>query len=551
MVKLRPYQTGAVNGVFDYFQSHSGNPLIVLPTGAGKALTLAALCETVIRQYPDTRIMVLTHQKELIIQDARAILRYWPDAPLGIWSSGVGTKQKAQITVAGIQSVHKMPAKFGGTELVIVDECHLISKNADTMYGRFLSALKTHYPHLRVIGLTATPYRLDSGLLIEGEHRIFTDVAYEAHVGDLIREGYLCPLVAKNGATKADVSNLHTRGGEYIPAEVEAAFNHDELIEGALDEVAQYAHDRQHVIGFCAGVAHASRCAELARMRGWTADYVSGDMAAGERDAKLDDFTKGRIRFLFNANLLTTGFDYPGIDCLLLLRKTKSVGLYVQIMGRGLRNVFTPGYDLETSEGRLAAISNGEKPNCLVLDFGGNIEQHGAIDQIRIKRKREKGEDAISVAPVKECPTCHELLHTSIRLCPSCGYEFPASASHSTTASDGVIVAALEEPRWVKVDEVDYRKHEKFGKPPTVRVDYRCGIQTYSEYLPIEDERSFVRKHAVSWAWKRGITCPATVDEFLAMAEGERVPAPAGIRIKPDGRYWKVVDAHFEWEKAA
>lgn len=543
MVELRPYQQASIEALYTYFRTHDGNPLIVLPTGAGKSLTLAGFIRGAVEAYPTTRIVVLTHVKELIEQDAKAIIRYWPEAPIGIWSAGVGLKQKAQITVAGIQSVHNMPAKFGGTDLVIVDEAHLIPRNSDTMYGRFLAGLRQHNPALKVIGLTATHYRMDSGLLTDGENRIFTDIAFEAHAGELIKEGYLCPLVAKNGATKADLSTVHTRGNEFVPSELQKAMNKDHLINGALDEVAKYAHDRQHILGFCAGVEHAERCAQLARERGWTAGFVSGDMSSTEREAVLKDFSSGRIRFLFNAMLLTTGYDFPGIDCLVMLRPTKSTGLYVQIMGRGLRNVYAPGFDLRTTDGRLAAIANGPKPNCLVLDFAGNVERHGPIDQIRVKKKRGGGGEGVSVAPVKECPSCHELVHTSVMLCPGCGHEWQRGASHGTEASDAVIVAALEQPRIYPVERVEYCRHDKAGRPPSVKVTYWCGPSSFNEWLPVEDDRAYVKKHAVSWFWERGAMCPHTVDSALEMLGSGRIPAPDSITVKPDGKHWRVVSA--------
>jgi len=542
-VNLRPYQQASIDALYTYFRTKSGNPLIVLPTGAGKSLTLAGFIRGAVEAYPTTRIVVLTHVKELIEQDAKAIIRYWPEAPIGIWSAGVGLKQKAQITVAGIQSVHSMPAKFGGTDLVIVDEAHLIPRKADTMYGRFLAGLRHHNPALKVIGLTATHYRMDSGLLTDGDDRIFTDIAFEAHVGELIKEGYLCPLVAKNGATKADLSAVHTRGNEFVAGELQTAMNKDHLIEGALNEIANYAHDRQHILGFCAGVEHAARCAELARQRGWTAGFVSGDMTPTERDRVLNDFSSGRTRFLFNAMLLTTGYDFPGIDCLVMLRPTKSTGLYVQIMGRGLRNVYATGFDLSTADSRLTAIANGPKPNCLVLDFAANVERHGPIDQIKVKKKRGGSGEGVSVAPVKECPSCHELLHTSVMKCPGCGHEWQASAPHGTEAADAVIVAALEQPRIYPVDRVEYSRHEKAGRPPSVKVTYWCGPSTFDEWLPVEDDRAYVKKHAVSWFWERGAMCPHTVDAALEMLGAGRIPAPDAITVKPDGKHWRVVNA--------
>ena len=522
MISLRPYQRAAIDATWDYFSASTGNPLIVLPTGAGKSLTMAAFIKEALDAYPSTNVLLLTHVKELIEQDARAIINYWPEAPIGIWSAGVGQKRKDQITVAGIQSIHRLPAKFGKTDLCIIDEAHLVPRKSDTMYRRFLDALLAYNPKMKVVGLTATHYRMDSGLLTDGDGRIFTDVAYEADVGTLIKDGWLCPLVAKNGSTKADLSSVHTRGGEFVEKELQDAMDKAHLIEGALDEVANYAHDRNHILGFCAGVGHAEHCAELARARGWTAAHVSGDMTGVERDRIINDFKAGRFRFLFNANLLTTGFDAPHIDCIVMLRPTKSTGLYVQIMGRGLRK-------------------HQSKENTLVLDFAGNVERHGPIDQIRVKRKGGKGE-GVSVAPVKECPDCHELLATMVMLCPQCGHEFPRSAPHGTEASEAVLVAALAQPKVYAVDSVEYDRHEKMGKAPSLKVTYWCGPTAFTEWVPIQDERAFVKKHAIFWFYQRGITCPATVEDALGMID--KIPAPDTITVKPDGKYWRVVDTN-------
>lgn len=545
-MKLRPYQNEAVDALFTYFENHTGNPLVVLPTGTGKSLTQAAFAKRACDLYAGTNILLLTHVKELIQQDARAIINHWPDAPIGIWSASVGRKDHEQITVAGIQSIHKYPAKFGRTDLVLVDEAHLVSKNANTMYGRFFAALREYNPYLKVIGFTASPYRLDSGLLIEGDGRIFTDIAYEYGVGPAITEGYLCPLISKNGASRADLSTVHIRGGDFRADELAAANDHAHLIEGSLDEIAMYAHDRQHVLVFSAGIEHGSHIVEAMQRRGWTADLVHGAMSGGVRDAKLAAFTSGKVRFLVNAMLLTTGFDYPGIDCVVDYQSTKSVGLYYQKLGRGLRNVYARGYDMDTKEGRLAAIAAGPKPNCLVLDFAQNVQTHGPLDMIKVKSKRGKNEDAISVAPVKECPECHELVHASVMTCPGCEYEFPERAPHGDTAADGVVVAAIEPPRVYPVDSVQYVPHEKFGKPKTMRVIYTVGLQVYNEWVPIEDTRSTVRKHAVRWFWQRGLVCPETVDMALEMVKDGRMPQPATITVVPDGKYWRVTDASFE-----
>jgi DNA repair protein RadD len=523
-IELRPYQTEAVQAIYDYYiNGNTGNAIVVLPTGAGKSLTMASFIRSAIEQYPSTRILLLAHVRELLVQNTRAIVRYWPEAPVGIWSAGLNQKQKAQVTVAGIQSIHKLPTKFADTDIIIIDECHLLRHKQDTTYRRFIDGIKAYNPALKVIGFTATEFRQDSGLLTEGDGHLFDDVCYKADVGDLIKQGYLCPLVTKGGATKADLSGVHTRGGDYIPAELQDAMDKAELIHGAIQETESFAADRKHILGFCSGVAHAKNCAEIARSRGHVAEYLSGDMPTDERDAILHRFTSGQTRMLFNANILTTGFDFEAIDCILMLRPTKSTGLYMQCMGRGLRK-------------------HPSKENTLVLDFAEVIKTHGPIDQIRVKRKGAKG-DSVSVAPVRECPGCHELLHPSIPICPQCGFTFPVSAKHGTEAADAVIVAALEKPRVYAVDRVEYENYKKAGKPLSIKVTYYCGVSTFNEWIPICDERAYIKKHAVSWFLQRGMMCPNTVDAALQDVRLDKVPAPFSIEVKADGKYFRVTNA--------
>lgn len=545
MKELRVYQNEAVAALFSYFEKHTGNPVVVLPTGTGKSLTMAQFVKLACTMYAGTNVLLLTHSRKLIQQDARAIIEHWPEAPIGIWSAGLKRKDHEQITVAGIQSIHKYPAKFGNTDLVLIDEAQLVSMKGTTMYRTFLDNLRKINPDVKVVGFTATPYRLDSGLLIEGENRIFTDIAYEYPLGEAIKEGYLCALRSKNGIAKADMSGVRVRGKEFRPDDLQAAFDKPDLIQRSLEEVAQYEHTRKHVLVFSAGVEHGYHVRDAMRARGWTAEVVHGGMTETQIDAVLADFERGRFKYLINALLLTVGYDFPGIDCIIDFQSTMSVGLHYQKRGRGFRPIFARGHDLRTREGRLAAQAAGSKPDCLVLDFAGNDARFGPLDMIRVKSKRAKGDDAVSVAPMKECPKCQELVHTSVAVCPACEYEFPARPAHGDTAGDGVIVAAIEPPREYPVDSVQYAPHEKMGKAKTMRVIYGVGMQVYNEWVPIEDKRSSVRKHAVRWFWERGLTCPDTVEEALEMVKHGRIPQPTSIKVVPDGKYWRVTEALF------
>ncbi len=543
-MKARYYQSEAVESLLNFLiNNDTGNPIVDTPTGSGKSVILALFIYKVLQSYPSTRIMVLSHVKELVEQDARAILRVWPDAPIGVFSAGLGMKSQGQITVAGIQSVWKMPVSFSPIDLVIIDECHLISKKSNTTYQQFIEGLKKHNPGLRIIGLSATPYRMDSGLLTQGKDRLFTDIVYSVNVADLIAQGYLSPLISKSGLTKADLSNLKTRGGEFIPAELAERMDKPELVAGAIAEVLAYGQDRKAWLLFCSGVQHAEHVAEALRHNGIPTATISGDTPARQRDYLINEFKAGRLRALTNADVLTTGFDYPQIDLIAMLRPTKSTGLYVQIVGRGLRPVYAQGYPLDNVEERLTAMANGSKANCLVLDFANNVAQHGPIDCIKIKPKAEKKEDQISVAPVKECPSCHSLLHASLAICPHCGHEFPRNASHQAEADDAPLLSSQVKAKTYEVMAANYRRYQKPGKPATLLAEYQIGdMLSFSEYVPIEDPRPFVRKHAVQWFFDRRMTCPENVEQALTLA----IPAPKTITVIPDGKYQRITQASFQ-----
>jgi len=192
MLTLRPYQQAAIASIYGYFQTNKGNPLVVIPTAGGKSLVMAAFIEGVLKAWPDQRILIVTHVRELIAQNHAEMIGLWPDAPAGIYSAGLGKRDaQARILFAGIQSIHRRASEIGHTDLVLIDEAHLIPGNSSTMYRRFLDALQVINPALKVIGLTATPFRTDSGMLHEGKSALFTDIAFEVPVRDLIDQGYL------------------------------------------------------------------------------------------------------------------------------------------------------------------------------------------------------------------------------------------------------------------------------------------------------------------------------------------------------------------------
>lgn len=529
MLQLRPYQREAVDSLYAYWRDKAGSPLLVLPTGAGKSLVLATVCKELIENYPDMRILIVTHVRELILSNFSELLNIWPFAPAGIYSAGVGRRDAhAQIIFGGVQTIASKTAQIGHVDLVMVDEAHLMPRKSETQYGKLLDGLRVINPDLKLVGLTATPYRLGEGCLHEGEGALFDDIAYDLPISDLIDGGYLVRPISKGMATTYDVSGVGKLGGDYKQNALQAAVDKDELTRAVVDEIVAYGTapgaERRAWLCFCSGVDHAYHMRDEIRSRGFSCETVTGETPAGERDRILGDFKAGRLRALTNNSVLTTGTNLPIIDLVAFCRPTQSAGLYVQMAGRGLR--LYPG-----------------KENCLFLDFAGVVRKHGPIDAVTPPSARS----GTGEAPVKLCPQesggCGSLVHASAKCCPDCGYEFPVDDSPKIQAqAEDVPMLSRDAATWRPVTRRTFRFHEgKPGKKDSVKVTYFQGLSQFNDWLGPAHEGFFKSKTDRFWVRHGGKRpMPSTVLEFLERQSELRDTAE--IQVAPDGRYWKVKD---------
>lgn len=409
---LRPYQQRSIDALYDWFRDNPvGHPCLVLPTGAGKSHIIAGLCKDAVQSYPETRILMVTHQKELIEQNAEKMMMHWPNAPLGIYSASIGRRDLGEpITFAGIGSIRERAAEIGHIDLAIVDEAHAINHAESGGYRKLLSGLAEINPGLRVIGLTATPYRLGHGLITD-DPAIFDAIIEPVSIPELIYHGYLCMLRSKVTDQKLSTEGVRKRGGDYIESELQRAVDNEANNVGVVDEVIRLAGDRKSWLFFCSGVEHALHIRDKLRSRGVVAETVTGGTPKKQREQILHSFKAGEIQALTNANVLTTGFDAPNIDLIAMVRPTMSPGLYVQMAGRGLRICES-------------------KDDCLVLDFAGVVQMHGPITAVAPPSKSGEGE-----APVKTCENCSEIVHLSAKECPACGHPFPPSEAEGSAKS--------------------------------------------------------------------------------------------------------------------
>lgn len=534
MITLRPYQRESVDAIYGYWQNGGGNPLIILPTAAGKSLVIATLVQELCEAYPTLRIAIVTHTKELISQNFAELLKLWPQAPAGIYSAGIGRRDaRARVLFCGIQSVWNKIDSIGHVDVLLVDEAHLIPKSADTTYGKFIARLREVTPDMRVVGLTATPYRLDSGRLDRGEDRIFDAIAYEANVSDLIDQGYLSPLVSKATATALDVTGVGKRGGDFIPGQLETAVNKDWITRAAVGEIVRFGESRRAWLAFCCGVDHAIAVRDEIRTHGVVCETVTGETPSGERDRIICAFRAGQIKCLTSVGVLTTGFNVQHVDLVALLRPTQSAGLYVQSVGRAFR--LAPGKD-----------------NALILDFAGNVKRHGPVDAVHIKGERNGKGDGETEVRAKECPYCQTLVAIPTRTCPSCGHEWIAEQEpkHEATADAETTIISRGAPAWIDVDSVRYYRHEKPGSPPSMRVEYTCGFVVHREWVCFEHQ-GYARSKAEAW-WRRAAQTPIPRNTEDAIKRASEIACPSAIQIRPDGKFFQIVGRRFEQkEKAA
>ena len=526
--QLRDYQKAAVEGLYQYWADGRGeNPLIVAPTGAGKTAIIAQIVKDAMF-FPGTRVLVLSHVKELLEQGAQGLLRMYPEADFGFYSASIGQKRLDKpITFAGIQSIyHRAYEMIPAPDLVLIDEAHMVPKNSETRYGSFLKELKICNPDVKVVGLTATPYRLDSGRLHEGKGAIFDGVAYDIPVGMLMDQGYLSPVISKGGLKQIDLSNVKKRGGEFNESDLAMAASDPELVAATVAEIIALGQDRKSWLLFASGVDHARMLADGIEAEGYSCEVVTGEDTQADRASRIARFKAGKIRCLVNCNVLTTGFDAPNVDLVALVRATLSTGLYIQMVGRGTR------------------LCEG-KENCLILDYGENVARHGFIDAVKPKKQGGSGDGE---APAKQCPECQEMLPTATRYCPTCSHEFPApELNHAPKSYGGAMMSNQVVAEWLDVEDVTYERWKgKEGKPDTLKVTYYHDMTSRTSEWLCPDHGGYAASRYTSRLTALGGSALNLAD---ALEECQYWVKPSRIKVMPEGKYQKIVQLDYDQPK--
>lgn len=590
----RWYQEEAVESLFDFFDKHGGtdpatgmpvkaNPIIAMPTGTGKSIVIAEFFKRALMRYPATRGLMSTHVKELIRQNAAKMQEVWPHAPLGIHSAGIGQRDTVQpIIFGGIKSmVGKFPL-FGFRDFLVIDEGHLVSPKSDTSYVNFIFELmygpdvvydpdkpvtKQQFdravlnprcnPYLKVIMLTASPYRMGLGHLTNGNiatHTAF-DLCNIEGFNRLIAEGYLCPLIPKRTNTEFDLSAVPMSQGDFQQAALEAAVDKDEITFACLKELVEHSWNRRCGLIFASGVKHAVHINDMMNsvfgqecvvIHSSTPDYKRTDK---ENDEALKAWKSGKVKWAVNMNSLTTGVDNPAVDIIGMMRGTMSTGLWVQMLGRGTRPFYAPGYDLSDFNQRWSAIYAGGKANCLVLDFAGNTRKLGPINDPVIPKPKGKG--APGDAPVRICKNCGTYNHASVRACVVCGTEFEFGPALSRSAgTDELLRSDLPQVEPFKVDRVLYQSYTtKATGRNMIRVSYYCQpLRTFYELITVEGKEAgkldYAAKKGRDWFRQRYPSEPPETNAEVLKLMSELRP-PAKVNVWLNKKYPEVLSYEF------
>lgn len=516
MIELRKYQQDGIDAIWNYFASgKTGNPILAWPTGVGKTIVPVVFIKNVLHHWPTQRFLVITHVSTLISQNFEVMKIHWNEAPAGIYSAGLKSRDVAHsIIFGGIQSMSRHPSIFGHRDIIFIDECHLISDNESSQYLTFLATMKLINPAVKIIGLSATPFRMSMGYLTEG--KIFTDIIHDLTSCDefnkLITDGYLCPLIPKRTHTELDVSNVGIQNGEFIRSQLRHAVDIDKITYAGLKETVEAGHNRKSWLIFASGIEHAEHIADCLGTFGIDCAAVHSKQHDEYNNKAIRAFKSNSLRAISNYSKLTTGFNHPDIDLIADFRPTMSIPLHIQKLGRGTR------------------MAN-QKQNCLVLDFGRNVPRLGPINDPIIPRKKDGKPGDV---PVKICPECGTYNHTKVRFCTNCNHEFEFQNKLVAKAGTSEIIKT-DFPIYetFEVDRAIYgrRQPKDTSKSPYIKATYFCGLNAFSENV-FPQGKGFAKHLFHKWWMMRNPNPPPdTADDVLHYISMLRCPKRITVHV--------------------
>ena len=413
MIVLRDYQQAMIDEARSAYKAGERAVLLQLPTGGGKTITASTVVHGAAQK--GNRTWWLTHRRELASQASQTFHEL--GIPHGTVQAGFVSNPDAAVQVASIQTIARRLEKLPAPDLIVFDESHHIGAAS-------WSAIFERFPRARVLGLTATPWRLDG----QGLGKWFGHMVSGPTTSDLIGNGSLSPYRLFAPAMP-DLSGVETTAGDYQRGALAKAMDKPHIVGDAIGHYLKLCAGKR-AVAFAAGVENSKSIAAQFVAAGVAAEHVDGEMSAEARDAAVDRFRRGETLVLCNADLFGEGFDVPAIEAAILLRPTKSLSLHLQQVGRALR----------PCAGKTEAI---------VLDHAGNSLTHGLPDDERVwslddREKRRRGE--VAKVAVKSCTECFYVYRPAAS-CPQCGHTPPVQVREIEVVEGTLTEFRRPEPR--------------------------------------------------------------------------------------------------------
>ena len=513
-MQLRPYQREAAEAAVRSF-SDDLNPALQLATGTGKSLIIAELAEKYRKL--GWRVWVLTHVQQLVQQNAETFTNYTGTTP-GIVCSGLNRAEFNEcVTFATIQSIIN-PALRGeipDPQLIIIDEAHRIPHRTGEagQYGRIF----TRYPEAKRAAMTATPWRMDNGIIYgKGEDVWFDTLAYAYPVPRAVAEGYLSPLVGVEAEVQLNLEQAKVNDDDFAAGSV-AELQTNEWLRAVAESLPELAGLRRHIAVYCPTVVAATRALNMIHQRlGWSCELITGGTPKSQREDTMRRFRSGETRVLVSVDTLTTGFDFPALDCIVCLRPTLSSSLWVQMQGRGTR--LSPG-----------------KKNCLVLDYVGNLLRLGGVGMYE-NFYRQTDMATLPAEPRQPYVRQERKVYPGVRsvlpLDPMTGREATEdSVLHIQVHGINCVALPTRRNPSVPVLLVQYA----CTTPEGVRIDASRFIDTEN---PTPATLEFFRRRALA------VKLPSPARALQWQVKGSR--RPVRLTVRKAGRYWNVLEEHFE-----
>ena len=559
LMKLRYYQEEAIDAALHWFKTQDTHPLIVLPTGAGKTVVFANLIKQLFEREPDCRVLILAHRQELVSQADDKLKKVWSCAPSGIVAAGLNKFEvDARIVVASRDTLAtpKRLASSGHFDYIIVDEAHHVSPDHKTRYRQIFEHFTLEqWTEPKILGVTATPFRMGQGFIYGLDDHFFSGVAYKVGIPEMIKQGYLCRLsafqVADDSVIDASTARVKFKGGDYRESDIAKLAMEDKTMLAIINDWIDkaYSKGRLSSVFFCITVDHANKMCMYLQQAGIEAAVVTGETPQAEREDILERFEDGKINALCNVAVLTEGWDAPRTDCIALLRPTKSLGLYIQICGRGMRTW-------------------GDKKDCMLLDYGENMQRHGCIDTAKppVPEKEESKTPKIWI-----CDECVGVNDNDVYTCVECGADRvkqmvsaqqllidemeEKDAATSTQAAVGSVLSdELEDPaeKLEKIKDIDYvtaeKKVSKSGNE-YLNVMFSSPGDYWPQNMPIMLGMKGKAGMMAEKKWRaltKQYRCPADIDWAVHQVNVQNnMNHIKQITVRKEGKYWNVVSVHF------